>query len=440
VKIFLKPVLLFFFFYYLLIGFIYFANSPPKGDEVHYLLTTESIINYRTLAVGESYNRLAYNIWYKTLDRHSVKGQNGQEFIYHGLGLFPVILVPGYLLFGRYGAMLTVIIFAIGSLHFMANIIKKITDSDFATLITIFLVGISVPFSEYAFLIFPEMVGLFILSAITWFMLQNKKMLTTTILIGVLPWIHIRFLSLAILFCFFFFFRLKEKKDRHLIFLSFVIIFMYFIFLKLIYGSFDPRYPYILAHVNTSAANPILNIINVIVDGQYGILWYSPFIIFLIPGVLLYLKNNSKNIFVLIIPTLCYFGATFSYYDWNGGYSPPGRYFLITLPLLLPFIAYFLKRVSTKIIMFLTLALGSWSVLLFFLNFTKISDYGFIFFDGYVIFAHQISKYINYDIIRFIPHFYPTQSLSELHFMYMGIFIFIGAALYIMLTYHNAKK
>lgn len=410
-----KLIFTFFFVIYSLLGIYYINHSPAQGDEAHYLLTTVSIAHDQDIDLTNNYQDI------NRIDHHTII-RNGKEYLYHGLGLFQVILVPFYQIGGRVGVT---IFLSIISALLILNIYKycaSVTKNESLSFWITIAIGLSLPLSNYSFLVFVETTAaLFILASIRIINSQKPNYLLLAIIIGIIPWLHLRFLSIAFILLIILVYKTCNtkifKRTAYLI-IPIISILGYFLFTKYLYGSFDPTmatkegiFPL------TTKGNILINMINILIDRSYGLFIFSPIFLFVIPGFILWFKKNKILVLQTIFIITIYLLPVLSYYDWNGGYSPPARYLTPIIPLLIPSIVLFLNQNKDKFIKIIFKIFLGWGILSFYINFLATPNFGFVYMDGGSQIIRWIYQVTHLNLYSYFASYYPSKIITYKHML-----------------------
>lgn len=402
------------------LGQFYISNTPPQGDELHYLITAESIVKDHDIWLENNYTD-------PQIDKHTVVGAGGHEYLYHGLGAFPLTLSFPYYFLGRLGV--TIALSALSVLLFwqISYFVKEVTNLSKLSFFISLVLFFSLPLANFTFLVFPEAVGaLLVIFNLRCYFLRNKPSIFVFISLGLMPWIHLRLLpvSLFLTILWVFKFHLQKKKDYlYKLLMTVLIIIGYFVFLQIIYGSFWPTTPYQILGIQTDTGNLVVNFINVLIDRQYGLLTHTPIFLFIFPGLILWFRKQPKVVLIILAVTASYLLPTLRYSDWHGGYSPPGRYLAMIIPLLIPAVSFFIVRWKNSFFKIIVFILGFWGILAFLINLLTPPNFGFIFKDGTSPYLRLLSSKIGINIHDLLPHFYPHQSLGFAHIFWITIVI-----------------
>ena len=344
-------------------SFIYVQfSSPPSGDEPHYLIISQTLLKYHSLNVMLDYSNGDYHVFYSyTIDPHLSYGAHGQLMPLHSIGAPILWLLPFYL-FGRPGAVLCI---SLLSILIILNIYKLLITMNIGAtyaFIVSLAYAIASPVYLYSHLTFIEPVGALICLYVLRKIFQKERTLTevivSSILLGILLWIHIRFayfevvLFFALLYRIYEQNRLKQFKYYTSLLLPVTILFIaYEVYTYRFWGTFNPAAIEINDIHNQSrpfVTNPLNGIIGVFLDQQYGFLINFPIFILLFPGIFLTIKNHCTryNLLMLIL-TIPYMLLFTSFNNWTGGWSPPARLIFVLLPLYSFYLAYALEQINT---------------------------------------------------------------------------------------------
>ncbi len=176
----------------------------------------------------------------------------------------------------------------------------------------------------------------------------------SSILLGILPWVHIRFavLEMPLFFAFLYRIYVKTKRSNYKYYIYYLIpvtiLFIVFeIYNYTVWDTLNPAASEVNAGGKTFVVLPFQGLLGAFFDQEYGILLNFPMFIFLLTGIVLTLKKKlagySVLMLILSIPYLLLF-TTFRL--WSGGWCPPARFILVLLPLYSFYIAYALQLMN----------------------------------------------------------------------------------------------
>src|ERR687896_2207370 len=137
------------------IGLDAFGDSDYGGDEPHYLLAAESLLDDGNVDVRDEYAAHEYEDFYPyDLDRHG-KETDGRLNEPHGVG-FPLLILPAYAAGGTHGVELFLAAVAALAMAFAYRLALRVVPDPWA-LGAALAVGLSPPFVAYGSAVYPEL-------------------------------------------------------------------------------------------------------------------------------------------------------------------------------------------------------------------------------------------------------------------------------------------
>jgi hypothetical protein len=344
-------------------AFIYAQlSSPPSGDEPHYLIISQTLLKYHNLNVMLDYSHGDYRAFYPyNIDPHLSHGANGQLLPLHSIGAPLLWLLPFYLL-GRLGAVFFI---SLLSVLIILNIYKFLITMNIGAkyaFVVCLAYAIASPLYMYSHLTFIEPVGALICIYVLRKIFQNELslsgLLVSSLLLGILPWVHIRFaffelvLFFALLYKIYAHHQLKHFKYYACLFLPVTMLFItYELYTYKFWATFNPaaiEINDIHNHSMPFVISPLTGIVGTFLDQQYGFLINFPIFLLLFPGIVLAIKNKyARYNLLMLLLTVPYILLFSSFKNWTGGWSPPARLIFVLLPLLSFYPAYALEQIST---------------------------------------------------------------------------------------------
>ncbi len=332
------------------------APRVPAGDEPHYLVITQTLLNHGHLRIEATHQDEAYKAYYPhALPPHFVR-RGADEAIYsiHAPGL-SILVMPAFLIGGYAGvvAFLALVAALCGALAWRTAFV--LTGDAGAAWFGWAVVALSAPFVFHAVTIYPDMAASCIVlmafrplvSAGT---MGRWRWAAHGTVLALLPWLHTRYAvlaaSLAVLSL------VRWRRGAHgpqeaIAFLAVPVVsaLAWLTYFFAIYGVPDPRAAYGWK-TDTALAHIPAGFIGLLVDQQFGVLSNAPGFVVALGGLLVLLARRSTDptaagrltdrglALALLIVTVPYTLAVASYAMWWGGLSAPGRFALPILPLL----------------------------------------------------------------------------------------------------------
>ena len=311
----------------------------PSGDEPHYLLMAYSLIHDGDLDLSNNYANRDYEHFYHRGDlqpqglEHVI---NGKRYSHHPLG--PVLLIlPGFALFGRLGAALTMALLAALALYLTMRALEK-TGAEGWALHATGMVGLaSSPLLLFAGLIYPE-IPTACLVALSLLLFLNKRWLWMGLCLGGMLWMHNRNVLLVLPLLLFSVYEIwKGKKSRGREAGKFVLGFavpvgllsLYFYF---IYGVFTPLGAHNEPFTSLFRLSHFWDgFFGLVLDQECGLWFHFPvFGMAVTGGAILWLSKNPLR--GVAVTTLVFFYLFMSFYE-NLGLTPATRYMVCVTPL-----------------------------------------------------------------------------------------------------------
>ena len=421
-----KYIFVFFIVYLLIFTVFYSETTKPKGDEVHYLIATESIVRDNDIYLENNYpDGVTSMFGYLKLDKHTVIGRGNHEILGHGLTIFPFIIAPFYFAAGKLGASLFFCLITVILFQQTIKFSELVTNSHLTSWVVCPGLFLTLPLSQYSLLLFPEVIaGLLIVYNLCEVITKNKLGILSAILIGLLPWIHFRFLTVSIFFLLFWFSR-QFKKITKQFFLPLILIFVYFLSIFLIYGSFDFNKTF----MNSGSAysgNIISNIINLLIDRQYGLIPNNPIFLLVLPGFYFLFRSNKKK--ALLIIALIFFEIMpfINSNDWHGGFAPPGRYLTAVVPIIIPLIVLSITKSRYFLTKTIFLLGFMWGYFVYIINLLQSPNYGYLYKDGFTPYLNKISIWSNLYFYYLFPSYFPDGKITVPHWIWFCTILIIS--------------
>jgi hypothetical protein len=357
----------------------------PDGDEPHYLLLTHSLLVDHDFDLANNYLQGDYKRFYPTnLGHHSVKVGMGHELPFHDVGL-SIVLLPGYTLAGRLGAMLEMNLFAAVLAFGIYELAICLGGSQRSALNCWLLFGFTCPLVVYSSQIYPEIIGA---AGAVWATIvfaryikssQNSLLIMIGSILASLPWFSIRFwmvvgpmLSVILLYI-----ALQSRQSRKFNFLrSSGCLVLPAVLSLAIFAAFDMHYyhtpiPNAGYFLGYTLGNPVadshltrrpdIGFLGLLFDRSSGLVALAPVYIIAIAGIGILLRSRRwEGATIISASGLCLGFMSFSSYWGFAAWSPAGRYQLVAAALLAPVASLALRNRDLRPVAF---ALSTWSYL-----------------------------------------------------------------------------
>lgn len=321
----------------------------PGGDEPHYLVITQSLLQDADLQIENNHAARDYAAYFggTIAPDYLVRGQNGAIYSIHAPGVSALVL-PGFALLGFRGAQLTlIVVFAITGALVWRAAWRLTGDVQAAWFAWAAIIG-STPMAVLSGMVFPDAPGACAVAAGVWLLVRvrhatPRALVTVATLLAALPWLHTRFSVLAGVLGVAIVGTLladvtRPMADRWRRLGWFLVVPLVSALLWLwsffvIYGTFDPRVPY--------GPHPELRswiwaaLAGLFVDQQFGLLAYAPVLVVAVAAVVMRMPRAWRLLGAVCLGTvLLYAMAASSYWMWWAGVPGlPARFLTAAVPL-----------------------------------------------------------------------------------------------------------
>jgi len=332
----------------------------PAGDEPHYLIMSQALERYHSLDVKRVYDAGDYTEFYpRPIKPHIAPGPDGQPLPLHAIG-GPVLWLIPFVLADRAGViafMVVVSLLIVTNVFLLARALGVGTRTAFGVGLA-FAVG--TPILTYSSMSFVEPVGalvcVYALRLLHTHMLRTRDLLLVSTCLGVLPWVHARFLLFPPVFLTFLLLRLRRDGATRRDVIAAItpaalLILGLEVYNLLIWHTVSPAPNQVNIGAVPFQNNPLPGLAGIALDPGIGVLPNFPIFLLVLPGVLLTASRRwwslHMQVAALVLPytvIVCTFPA------WDGAWSPPARFPAVVLPMLSGYIALALQRVPSLIV------------------------------------------------------------------------------------------
>ena len=437
-------------------SFWHVKKQWTQGDEPHYLIITQSLISDYDLELKNNYQNLDYfqHHAYLIEDPHVTITEHGDWYSVHNL-LLPLMLVPGYLIGGRLGAVLIISLFSLGLLLEIFIISRKLGASKKWSLILTATTLLSGTYLMWSTSIYPDIIFAYFYALVFRLLFLEKisvlNYYLSGIIAGISVFLHVKsiilFIPLFFSYLLFLYFNKTKLKNiiqnatalflPWLIFILFLIIFNKHYFnswsLSAAYGSREGLFLF----------NPLINIMKALTDQEQGLLINFPIVtlaLICLPISIRLIRYQKLKLILLIqiLILIIYYLITMSYRDWYGGFAPAARYFCLLIPVFIPLLSLVMTKLRSILIQVLFIFTTLVQILLLFLLFYQQENPGFPDFSGKNKAINLLSEKTGWSLSSYLPHFFNNDAGNILALVYIFIVVFLSTVLYFCF-YHPAK-
>jgi hypothetical protein len=382
--------LLLFGVYAATIGLDAFGDSDYGGDEPHYVLAAESLLDDGDVDVKDEYAERAYEDFYPyELDKHGEETE-GRLNEPHGVG-FPLFILPAYAVGGAHGVELFLAAVAALAVALAYRLALRVVPDPWA-IGAATVVGLSPPFLAYGSAVYPELTAGAALAGAAVLALRVderagwRAAFGCFALLGALPWLGTKFVLPGLVIGVFAARAMWRARQRTLA-VGAVELSLFSVALMVgvnegLYGGATPYSADVAGETATDASFPVgyleraYRLVALFIDRDYGLLRWAPVFALVFAG-LWWLWRSRRERLARAVPGLREIEVTAglcaaalgAQLIVSAGLAPtmfgfwfPGRHMLASLPLAVPLIAWGLRHAPRIGIALsaLTLAASAW--------------------------------------------------------------------------------
>ena len=324
------------------------AGVAPTGDEPHYLILTQSLLEDGDLRVENNHAQRDYEEYYPSdLRPHSQRrGRDGEIYSIHAPGL-PALLVPAFAAGGRDGAVLFIAALSALGGAFFWRIAHRLTGDAGAAWFGWACAALTAPPFFQAITVFPDAPGAVLVLTGLAFLVRDelgsqgdagpRTLALHGLALAALPWLHSRFAPLAGVLGACIVLRLLRSVGaprRIAAFLALPVASaaLWLGFFQWIYGTPSPSAPYSMDTFNL--ANALRGFPGLFFDRRCGLLSHAPVMAFALVGLHTLARERRRLAIELLLVAGIYLAVVSGFGIWWGGASAPARLTAPVLPCL----------------------------------------------------------------------------------------------------------
>ncbi len=336
----------------------------PAGDEPHYLVIAQSLLTDADLRIENNHRQEQYLVYYDSLLRPDFmrRGVDGQIYSIHAPGVSALVL-PAFAAAGYAGAVVTVIALTAAGTAAAWLAAYWLTGSAGAAWAAWLAIVSAAPFLLHGFTIYPDPVGAAaaMTGGLALVALETGRAAAFTrrtwaaigAALALLPWLHTRFALVAAVLGLAVVVRLARQPDARRALTAFAAVPVaaataWFGYFWRIYGTLSPAAPYGARPEGGLGFIPA-GVVGLVADQQFGLVANAPVLLAGFLGLVPLARRRPRLALELALLVVPYLGAVATYPMWWGGYSAPGRFAVVVVPLLaLPLAAWWLQGPAAR--------------------------------------------------------------------------------------------
>lgn len=346
----------------------------PGGDEPHYLIITQSLMQDGDLRIENNHAQRDYAQYAagELEPQYLVRGRDGEIYPIHAPGL-PALVIPAFALGGYAGVVAFLLIVMSLASALVWRLAWLATGDMGAAWFGWAAVAASCTWAFQSFLVFPDALGAAAVACGLWLVLRLDRrgapplfaVGATGLALALLPWLHTRFAVLAAGLGLMIVLRLLPLGARTAVFLAAPVVAAaaWFGFFQAIYGTPSPLAPW--GGAGDSQAGWIPGgLAGLLFDQQFGLLPYAPVLAAGFIGLAFSAAGwrRATRVQLAVLVVAAYIAASASYAMWWAGLSVPARLLTVLLPVLAPGAAAVWLRARAPVLRAALAASLAWTV------------------------------------------------------------------------------
>lgn len=325
------------------------APQVPGGDEPHYLIITQSLLQDRDLAIENNHQQRDYQSYFsgELPPDYRVRGRDREIYSIHAPGV-SALVAPAFAIAGYYGAGLLLLALSAWGTSLMWDLAYRTTARPDAAWFGWAAVTLSSTWIFHSFTIYPDGPGAVLTLTGVWALLRIDEEIRNRseslrpwfwhgAALALLPWMHSRFAVLAGGVGALVLLRMAAVPNAAFKMLAFLAVptvsclawLSYFI---AIYGTPNPSAPY--GGEEGSFAFVPDGLAGLLFDQRFGLFAYAPVLLAAVAGIGVMLarpgwRRHALELLFVVVPYL----LVVTYIAmWWGGRSAPARFLVPVLP------------------------------------------------------------------------------------------------------------
>jgi hypothetical protein len=340
--------------------------ATPTGDEPHYLIMSQSLLNDGDFDLRNNYEQAQYLAYYPEPipDPHvTIVGEHWYPV--HDFGL-PVLAAPWFALGGRAGVVVLLVLMSLAGLRLLWSTIRLAGFSGKTATVGTLVAALTLPFVVMAGQIFPEVPAFLLVTMSLWALFgarQPLRLVTLAVALAALPWLHPKYLALGLaLIVADLVLNIGGGARRRAVVLVPVFAASAVALALVSYayygvplpgaGILMPSAPFgndwLRPIAGIFLAHPWEGMAGLLFDQQSGLLFVSPIFIVAIGGWVFLWRRSRRPATALGVVFLSVYLPAAAFSNWFGGFSSPARFLVPTVPVLVLLLAEVLERAGDR--------------------------------------------------------------------------------------------
>jgi hypothetical protein len=319
------------------IGIYYVTNVDASGDEIDYLMMTQSIWREGDLDLRDNFTREDFREFVAGVHRMpgGTRRADGRPFPTHSSGL-PFLIAPVYALGGRVACVVFLAI-AAAALGLVVRGLARQAGADEEASLLAWAATVGPPVFFYTHFVYTEVVCTLAIALALYLLVSSPRpagAVVAALALGTLPWLHVKMGLVCVVLGVFALVRLRGRARLAFALTAAVMAIVYLGYFWVIFGRPNPFALY-GAQVPKPMARmtPGRTILGVFLDGGFGLLVYAPVFVLGLLGLPLLLGRSNRDRWAWGLTVVAVMVPVLAWKNW-WGFSPPARFLVPAVPVL----------------------------------------------------------------------------------------------------------
>jgi hypothetical protein len=328
----------------------------PDGDEPHYLVINEALARHGSIHVRQVYDAWEFKAFHPGPLTAHLAAPPHETLPWHGIG-GPLLWHLPYLLGGRTAVLLFMVAVSLLTVANVFWLVRGLGLERRYAVLTGVGIGLGSTVLTYTAKAFVEplaaLVVVYGFRVLTKATVGVRDLLLVSAALGVLPWVHSRFLPVELPLVLLLAWRIHRERGSWLAFLGPLgaLTVGFVVYLRVVWQSWNPWVNQAGDEHLLFGANPAKSLVGVLLDQEHGVLVSFPIFAYVLPGAVLALAAGHRLVhlrLLLVIGPYC--AVLLTSPGWWGGWAPPARLWAVVLPALAFPIGYALQRARNALV------------------------------------------------------------------------------------------
>jgi hypothetical protein len=319
------------------VGIRYVTSVDASGDEIDYLMMTQSLWREGDLDLRDNFAREDYREYVPGVHRMpaGTRRADGRPFPTHSSGL-PLVIAPVYALGGRPACVVFLAVVA-AALGLLVRRLARQAGADEDASLVAWAATVGPPVFFYTHFVYTEVLCAFAIAIALHLLLSSPGpagAAVAAMALAALPWLHVKVALVSVTLGVFALVRLRSRARLAFALTAAAMVIVYLGYFWVIFGRPDPFALYGSTVPKPMARmTPGRTLLGVFLDGGFGLLVYAPVFVLGLVGLPRLLGRSRRDRWAWGLTAAAVMLPVLAWKNW-WGFSPPARFLVPLVPVL----------------------------------------------------------------------------------------------------------